>query len=185
MAAAAGRPPCLFCQIARGSTSTDLHYAVRSLFMPFYPNSSLLLLYYFVVSLWDNALLLLSVQDEMVVAFRDINPSAVGHYLVVPVEHIPTVKHLRRRTEDYHLVNHMLNVGKTLLARDAPESMCSRFGFHQPPFNSIDHLHLHCLALPFIPRWRQVKYTTLGPFWGFIEAEKLLDKIRPFSKVTS
>ncbi|CAL9753536.1 unnamed protein product [Musa acuminata subsp. burmannicoides] len=150
MAAAAGRPPCLFCQIARGSTSTDLHYA-----------------------------------DEMVVAFRDINPSAVRHYLVIPVEHIPTVKHLQRKTEDYHLVNHMLNVGKTLLARDAPESMCSRFGFHQPPFNSIDHLHLHCLALPFTPRWRQVKYTTLGPFWGFIEAEKLLDKIRPVSKVTS
>ncbi|RWW02498.1 hypothetical protein GW17_00034411 [Ensete ventricosum] len=25
------------------------------------------------------------------------------HYLVIPVEHIPTVKHLQRRTEDYHL----------------------------------------------------------------------------------
>lgn len=25
------------------------------------------------------------------------------HYLVIPVEHIPTVKHLQRKTEDYHL----------------------------------------------------------------------------------
>jgi hypothetical protein len=30
--------------------------------------------------------------------------------------------------------------------------MSCRFGFHQPPFNSVDHLHLHCLALPFMPR---------------------------------
>jgi hypothetical protein len=31
--------------------------------------------------------------------------------------------------------------------------MSCRFGFHQPPFNSVDHLHLHCLALPFMPRY--------------------------------
>jgi hypothetical protein len=28
-------------------------------------------------------------------------------------------------------------------------SLC-RFGFHRPPFNSVDHLHLHCMALPYI-----------------------------------
>ncbi|XP_056851372.1 bifunctional adenosine 5'-phosphosulfate phosphorylase/adenylylsulfatase HINT4-like isoform X2 [Raphanus sativus] len=59
-----------------------------------------------------------------------------------------------------------------------------RFGFHQPPFNSVDHLHLHCFALPFMPRWKFVKYKSLGPFGGFIEAETLLEKIRPLpSKV--
>ncbi|KAE8785081.1 histidine triad nucleotide-binding protein 3 [Hordeum vulgare] len=50
-------------------------------------------------------------------------------------------------------VSHMVKVGKDLLSQDAPESEEHRFGFHQPPFNSIDHLHLHCLALPFIPRY--------------------------------
>ncbi|CAL5359850.1 unnamed protein product [Camellia sinensis] len=34
--------------------------------------------------------------DEKAVAFQDINPSALRHYLVVPVEHIPTVKDLQR-----------------------------------------------------------------------------------------
>ncbi|XP_034932714.1 bifunctional adenosine 5'-phosphosulfate phosphorylase/adenylylsulfatase HINT4 isoform X2 [Populus alba] len=75
-------------------------------------------------------------------------------------------------------VNHMLNVGKTLLHQDAPQSKDYRFGFHRPPFNSVDHLHLHCLALPFIPRWKHVKYMSLGHH-GFVEAEQLLEKIKP------
>ncbi|XP_015580702.1 bifunctional adenosine 5'-phosphosulfate phosphorylase/adenylylsulfatase HINT4 isoform X1 [Ricinus communis] len=116
--------------------------------------------------------------DDKVVAFQDIKPAAFRHYLVIPVKHIPTVRDLQGREEDYTLVRHMLTVGQTLLHRDAPQSKQYRFGFHQPPLNSVDHLHLHCLALPFIPRWKRVKYMSLGPL-GFIEAEKLLEKIKP------
>ncbi|XWS61985.1 hypothetical protein CRYUN_Cryun07bG0172000 [Craigia yunnanensis] len=100
--------PCIFCQIARNSTSTPLLHS-----------------------------------DDKVVAFQDIKPSAFRHYLVIPVEHIPTVRDLQRRNEDYTLVSHMLNVGQTLLRRDGPQSNQYRFGFHQPPLNSVDHLHLH------------------------------------------
>ncbi|KAJ4950795.1 hypothetical protein NE237_027627 [Protea cynaroides] len=142
--AVAGAGPCVFCQIARSSTSTQLLHS-----------------------------------DEKVVAFQDINPSAFKHYLVIPVEHISTVKDLQRRMEDYQLVSHMLDVGQTLLRRDAPDSKQYRFGFHQPPLNSVNHLHLHCLALPFKPGWKCIKYTSLGPFGGFIKAEKLLQKIKP------
>ncbi|KAG8659454.1 bifunctional adenosine 5'-phosphosulfate phosphorylase/adenylylsulfatase HINT4 isoform X2 [Manihot esculenta] len=116
--------------------------------------------------------------DDKVVAFQDIKPSALRHYLVIPVEHISTVRNLQSREEDYTLVNHMLSVGKMLLHRDAPQSKEYRFGFHQPPLNSVDHLHLHCLALPFQPTWKHIKYLSLGPL-GFIEAEKLLEKIKP------
>ncbi|XP_042503856.1 bifunctional adenosine 5'-phosphosulfate phosphorylase/adenylylsulfatase HINT4-like isoform X6 [Macadamia integrifolia] len=140
----AGAGPCVFCQIASSSTSTQLLHS-----------------------------------DEKVVAFQDINPSAFKHYLVIPVEHISTVKDLQRRMADYQLVSHLLDVGQTLLHRDAPDSKQYRFGFHQPPFNSVNHLHLHCLALPFIPRWKCIKYMSLGPFGGFIKAEKLLKKINP------
>lgn len=24
----------------------------------------------------------------------------------------------------------------------------NRFGYHEPPTNSVDHLHLHCIVLP-------------------------------------
>ncbi|XP_030538209.1 bifunctional adenosine 5'-phosphosulfate phosphorylase/adenylylsulfatase HINT4 isoform X2 [Rhodamnia argentea] len=117
--------------------------------------------------------------DDRVVAFEDVNPAALRHYLVIPVEHIPTVRDLKRRAEDYTLVSHMLDVGRMLLQRDVPQSKQYRFGFHQPPLNSVNHLHLHCLALPFIPRWKHMKYLSLGPLGGFIEAEKLLDKLKP------
>ncbi|GLT91063.1 hypothetical protein SLE2022_089720 [Rubroshorea leprosula] len=60
-----------------------------------------------------------------------------------------------------------------------------RFGFHQPPFNSGNHLHLHCFALPFIPRWKHIKYISLRPLGGFIEAKNLLEKIKPLSTNTS
>ncbi|KAI7751284.1 hypothetical protein M8C21_003876 [Ambrosia artemisiifolia] len=160
---AAAVPACIFCQIARSSTATTLLHT-----------------------------------DDKVVAFQDINPSAfriirpvfetvkeplgaidIRHYLVIPVEHIATVKDLQRRPQDYSLVRHMLSVGQTLLSRDAPDSTHYRFGFHQPPFNSVNHLHLHCLALPFVPRWKRVKYSSLGPLGGFIEAHRLLDKLKP------
>ncbi|KAL6530909.1 Bifunctional adenosine 5'-phosphosulfate phosphorylase/adenylylsulfatase hint4 [Orobanche gracilis] len=123
----AAPPTCIFCQIARSTSNTLLH------------------------------------QDDKFVAFQDINPSAFRHYLVIPVEHISTVKDLKRSPEDFSLgdnitmvlvrksFSHMLNVGQSLLRRDAPHAKHYRFGFHQPPFNSVDHLHLHCFALPFIP----------------------------------
>uniref|UniRef100_A0A7N0TR39 HIT domain-containing protein n=1 Tax=Kalanchoe fedtschenkoi TaxID=63787 RepID=A0A7N0TR39_KALFE len=106
--------------------------------------------------------------DEKFVAFLHINRSAYRHYLVIPVDHIATVRDLQRRT------THVLTVGQTILHRDAQQ-----FGFHQPPFNSVDHLHLHCLALPYAPSWRHLKYLSLWPYGGFIEAGKLLEKIKP------
>ncbi|KNA13523.1 hypothetical protein SOVF_116270 [Spinacia oleracea] len=117
-------------------------------------------------------------QDDKVVAFQDIKPAAFRHYLVIPIEHIPTVKNLQRGLEHYSLVSHMLNVGKTLLQQDSSHNE-HRFGFHQPPFNSVDHLHLHCLALPYMPSWKFIKYSSLGPLGGFILAEKLLEKLKP------
>ncbi|KAF9601948.1 hypothetical protein IFM89_024282 [Coptis chinensis] len=136
-----GGSACLFCQIARSSTSTHLLHT-----------------------------------DDKVVAFQDIKPAAFRHYLVIPVEHISTVKDLQRRTEDYNLG---IAIYPCIVWNFIKEQLCQpRFGFHQPPFNSVNHLHLHCLALPFSPRWKHLKYMSMGPL-GFIEAEKLLEKIKP------
>ncbi|KAG2375769.1 Bifunctional adenosine 5'-phosphosulfate phosphorylase/adenylylsulfatase [Vigna angularis] len=171
---AGATPSCVFCAIAAKSTpdNTLLHSLSLSL--------SLSLSSIFSLCFLSDSVRYLKSQDDKVVAFQDINPSAFRHYLVVPVAHIPTVKDLQRKPDDHSLVNHMLEVGKTLLLRDAPQSQQYRFGFHQPPLNSVNHLHLHCLALPYTPRWRSIKYLSFGPL-GFIEAEKFLEKIKPSS----
>ena len=55
----------------------------------------------------------------------------------------------------------MLAVGRALLEQAAPGA-ATQFGFHLPPFNSVDHLHLHCFALPFTPAWKAWKYSSPG-----------------------
>jgi hypothetical protein len=39
-----------------------------------------------------------------------------------------------------------------------PEQQRFKFGFHRPPFRSVDHLHLHCFLLPHQPAAAAVKY---------------------------
>ncbi|KAG8065454.1 hypothetical protein GUJ93_ZPchr0004g40037 [Zizania palustris] len=73
----------------------------------------------------SNTVLLYS--DDRVVAFQDINPSASRHYLVIPIEHIPTVNYLQKSREHHQLVSHMVKVGKDLLNRDAPNSEEHRY----------------------------------------------------------
>ncbi|KAH7332259.1 hypothetical protein KP509_20G078700 [Ceratopteris richardii] len=116
-------------------------------------------------------------QDERIVAFEDINPSAHRHYLVTPKEHIPSVYQLHKGEEHHALVTHMVKTGKTLMQRDAPAAIEYRFGFNRPPFNSVNHLHLHCLALPYRSWWRCLKYLSLGPF-GYVDVNIVLQNLR-------
>jgi hypothetical protein len=40
-----------------------------------------------------------------------------------------------------------------------------RMGFHVPPFNSVNHLHLHVISLPFKNLWRKLKYQPAMPWF--------------------
>ncbi len=80
----------------------------------------------------------------MVAVFEDIKPGAALHALVVPKRHIRDIDHLRAQDKD--LITHMEKIGRVICEeRGFTET---RFGFHQPPFNSMFHLHLHIVGLP-------------------------------------
>lgn len=83
-------------------------------------------------------------QDEKVIVFEDIRPAAQHHYQICPCEHIPNAKSLT--SHDIPLVEHMLNVGKVILQQQHADLSKARFGFHWPPFNSVNHLHLHAIS---------------------------------------
>ena len=42
-----------------------------------------------------------------------------------------------------------------------------RLGFHIPPFNSVDHLHLHLHALPYTTNILALKYPFKPGYYGY------------------
>lgn len=85
-------------------------------------------------------------QDELVTAFRDINPAAPVHILIVPNKVIPTVGDLTE--EDQLLAGHMMLVAKKLaemegIAEDGYRLIinCKDHGGQE-----IYHLHMHLIG---------------------------------------
>ncbi|KAL0075030.1 histidine triad family protein [Phycomyces blakesleeanus] len=114
-------------------------------------------------------------EDDTLIAFHDRSPGARFHALVIPRDHVSTVKVLD--TSHVPLLERMIGLGHQLLkdrgyAQNADQI---RLGFHVPPFNSINHIHLHVLGLPFGNRFREWKYT---PGLWFAEANTVLERLR-------
>lgn len=87
----------------------------------------------------------LEYEDEQVAAFSDHKPAAKFHFLVIPKEHCGNPKSLH--SEDHiHLLETMLEVGKKVLVDNKANCEDALFGYHWPPFNSIQHLHLHAIS---------------------------------------
>ena len=90
-------------------------------------------------------------EDEVVLAFRDINPQAPVHVLLVPKK--PLVKLADARAEDQALMGHLLlKAGE--IARQLGVGDAFRLAVNNgaDAGQSVFHLHLHILAgRPF--RW--------------------------------
>lgn len=85
-------------------------------------------------------------RDDSVVAFRDINPKAPTHLLIVPVKPIPTANDIAG--EDEQVIGHMFTVARDLaraegIADDGYRLIinCNRHGGQE-----VYHLHLHLLG---------------------------------------
>ncbi|KAH7911360.1 HIT-like protein [Hygrophoropsis aurantiaca] len=118
-------------------------------------------------------------EDDDYVAFRDHNPSAVHHIQVIPKVHIDSVKSLTRA--DVNVVDRLQSISHNILDGLGIPISDRRIGFHIPPFNTVNHLHLHVQALPYKSFARRMKYPIaagIGPYtkglsW-FVEARQAL-----------
>ncbi|KAF8318473.1 HIT-like protein [Clavulina sp. PMI_390] len=140
-------------------------------------------------------------ENNHFIAFKDRAPAASEHILVITREHIDSVKSLQ--SDDVELVNAMRSFGEEALTTVGASPHHRKFGFHIPPFTSVQHIHLHCFGLPFkstIHKWEfltsERQNGTKGFSW-FAEVSQVMRTLeqgrrvqvlperKPFSHVTS
>jgi histidine triad (HIT) family protein len=84
-------------------------------------------------------------QDDQCLAFKDVNPQAPTHVLVIPRKEISSLADLRE--EDQELIGHLF-----LIVRKLAEDLGLQNGYRtvvncgQHGGQTVDHLHIHLLG---------------------------------------
>ena len=84
-------------------------------------------------------------EDETVLAFRDINPAAPVHVLVIPKKHVESAVALT--DEDSELIAHIFEVIRTVSEKEGLENgfrLVSNVG--EDGGQTVKHLHFHILG---------------------------------------
>jgi histidine triad (HIT) family protein len=84
--------------------------------------------------------------DEQATAFRDINPAAPTHILIVPNMHIESVNSLA--SEDEALMGHLFTVASQLAKREGIDQTGYRLIINTGPDagQTVFHIHVHLLG---------------------------------------
>ncbi|MEH6826325.1 MAG: histidine triad nucleotide-binding protein [Motiliproteus sp.] len=85
-------------------------------------------------------------EDEKLIAFRDINPQAPTHVLIIPRQHIATLNHLD--VDDGELIGHM-TLSATTLAKEmgiADSGYRLVWNCNREGGQDVFHIHLHLLG---------------------------------------
>lgn len=85
-------------------------------------------------------------ENQEVIAFRDINPQAPHHLLIIPKRHIPTIADITR--DDLPLVGEMVAVANHLATELGLKESGYRLVINcgESSGQAIFHLHLHLLG---------------------------------------
>ena len=85
-------------------------------------------------------------QDEAVIAFRDVNPLAPTHVLIIPRQHIPSLTHLSGN--ELLLIGNMVNVANQLAEREGVSGSGYRLVINcgEQGGQLVPHLHMHLLG---------------------------------------
>jgi histidine triad (HIT) family protein len=92
-------------------------------------------------------------ENEKIVAFKDINPAAPIHVLIVPKKHISSIAALER--DDLPLISEMIWFAKELAQKlgIAQSGYKLMFNSGKDAGQMIDHLHLHLIGGKKLERW--------------------------------
>ncbi|KAG2491050.1 hypothetical protein HYH03_010496 [Edaphochlamys debaryana] len=112
-------------------------------------------------------------QDSRLIVMPDRSPRAATHLLVIPRAHVANTNCMG--PGDLDLAEELERVGREVLSRHCAPGAPMRFGYHVPPWRSVDHLHLHCLAPPFTPPLAALKYSVPG-VW--LPSRELIARLR-------
>jgi histidine triad (HIT) family protein len=82
-------------------------------------------------------------KDEQVTAFRDINPQAPVHVLIVPNKEIPTVNDVA--PDDEQLIGHMFTAAKKIAEQEGVAESGYRLlvNCNRDAGQEVFHLHMH------------------------------------------
>jgi histidine triad (HIT) family protein len=85
-------------------------------------------------------------QDEFAVAFRDLNPQAATHVLVIPREHVASVA--GAQPSDERLLGHLLLVAADIARTDGVDQSGYRIVVNHgaDAGQTVFHLHVHLLG---------------------------------------
>ena len=111
-------------------------------------------------------------QDAQVAAFRPLRPASRAHVLVVPRVWVKTADDLR--ADDLDLVLKMKAVGEQLV----PPGPNTIFCFHRGGWNSVDHLHLHCINTRQQTFESIVKYPAFNTPWC-VQLDAVVEALKP------
>ncbi|MFA6836164.1 MAG: histidine triad nucleotide-binding protein [Fibrobacteraceae bacterium] len=85
-------------------------------------------------------------EDDDVFAFRDINPQAPVHFLVIPKKHITSLMDMNE--EDSGILGKMLYRAELIAKEEGLEEKGARFIFNckEDAGQTVWHIHLHVLG---------------------------------------
>ena len=90
-------------------------------------------------------------EDDKVLAFKDIEPKAPVHFLIIPKKHILAVDHLE--LQDKELIGELFFVAQKIAKEQGISQTGYRLIFNvgKDAGQTIDHLHLHLMGGKKLP----------------------------------
>jgi len=85
-------------------------------------------------------------ESEMAIAFRDINPQAPTHVLIIPRKHIATINEIAE--EDEALVGSLYSAAREIAAAEgiADDGYRAVMNCNEGAGQTVFHIHLHLLG---------------------------------------